>query len=68
MLNRIGNSANEAMACMPVQEVSKSVYSRNEKEDLKTAIDALYDFKKKLSELHPVVIDVVDNMLQRPRY
>lgn len=67
MLHRIGNNVNE---CRPsiAREESKSSYERNEKDDLKIAIDALYEFKNKLSALHPTVIDVVDNMLQRPRY
>lgn len=43
-------------------------YDRNEKDDLKTAIDALYEFKKRLDELHPNCLDIIDTMLQRTRY
>jgi hypothetical protein len=68
MLQRIGNSENACRPSVAMHEVSKSTYERNEQEDMKTAIDALYTFRKKLAELHPVVVDVIDNMLQRPRY
>ncbi len=50
----------------PAQQPSR--YSRNEKDDIKIAIDALYDFKKKLDELHPACVDIIENMMQRPRY
>lgn len=67
MLNRI--NANISMPCdVPKMDASFNRYSRNEKDDLKTAIDALYEFKRKLDELHPSCIDIIDNMLQRPRY
>jgi len=40
-------------------------YERNEKEDLKIAIDYLYEFKEKLYKLHPFVIHLMDQMLQK---
>lgn len=65
MLNRFGNTP---MQCEAPKSIHESRYSRNERDDLKTAIDALYEFKRKLDELHPSCIDIIDNMLQRPRY
>lgn len=69
MLNRI--NANVQMPCeayAPKMANAPSCYERNEKDDFKTAIDALYEFKRKLDELHPSCIDLIENMLQRPRY
>lgn len=43
-------------------------YDRNEQEDLKLAIDYLYEFKAKLNKLHPSVLDKVELMLQHRRY
>ncbi len=51
---------------VPYQEKSK--YSRCEKDDLKVAIDALYEFRKKLDELHPSVIDIIEKLLQKEHY
>jgi hypothetical protein len=39
-------------------------WNRNEQEDLKSAIDALYEFRRKLENLHPNCIDLVNTMLQ----
>ena len=43
-------------------------YDRDEKEDLKTAIDYLYEFKKKLTLIHPEVLGKIERMLQIPNY
>lgn len=43
-------------------------WQRNEMEDVKKAIEYLYEFREKLSNLHPIVFDVIENMVQRPRY
>ncbi len=64
MLGRIGNSP-----CM-VNEAARPLHSedkwqRNEMEDMKKGIEYLYEFREKLSKLHPVVMDAVENMLQR---
>lgn len=40
-------------------------WNRNEQDDLKEAIDLMYDFKKKLNKLHPRISDMVETMLQR---
>jgi hypothetical protein len=40
-------------------------WERNECEDMKTAIDYLYEFKKNLSNLHPVVVELISYMLSR---
>jgi hypothetical protein len=53
-------------ASRPLHE--KSQWERNEREDLKTAIEYLYEFKEKLSKLHPMALEAIDMMLQRPRY
>ncbi len=37
---------------------------RIESEDLKKAIDLLYDFKKNLNTLHPNVIHIMERMLR----
>jgi hypothetical protein len=67
MLNRL--NANISMPCeAPKMDASLNRYSRNEKDDFKTAIDALYEFKRKLDELHPNCVELIDNMLQRQRY
>jgi hypothetical protein len=42
-------------------------YERNEQEDLKLAIDHLYEFRAKLNKLHPAVLDKVEMMLQHNR-
>jgi hypothetical protein len=40
------------------------LYERNEKEDMKKAIEFLYEFKEKLSELHPTCLNAIEHMLQ----
>lgn len=67
MLRNI-NSGIEQSTSMPLIPSQPSRYSRNEKDDIKTAIDALYEFKRKLDELHPTATDLIENMLQRPRF
>jgi hypothetical protein len=64
MLGRIGNAPLQA-AC---ESRSAIGWERDEQEDMKKGIDYLYEFKKKLRELHPSVLDAIENMLQRPRY
>ena len=63
MLNRIGNQM-ECSAKVPMPEMP-SIYQRNEMEDMKKGIEYLYEFREKLSKLHPVVMDAIENMLQR---
>jgi len=69
MLRHIGNSISSADPFMnsPKCEMPNP-YNRNEKDDMKIAIDALYEFRKKLSELHPTCIELIENMLQHRRY
>jgi hypothetical protein len=66
MLGRIGNQVCQSE--MRPSSLHEDRYARNEKEDLKTGIDYLYEFREKLNKLHPFVIDLIDQMLQRPRY
>lgn len=68
MLGRIANAPLECASIpMPAHEPSR--YQRNECEDLKKGVEYLYEFKGKLSKLHPLVVDAIENMLQlRNRY
>ncbi len=50
------------------KSVSDDKWGRSEQEDVKEAIDLLYDFRKKLDKLHPRVKDLIENMLQVRRY
>lgn len=43
-------------------------WKRNEREDMKLAIEYLYEFKKKLSDLHPNCLSLIENMLQHRRF
>lgn len=67
MLNRIGNAPLQ-MCPAPMPAHPPENYNRNELEDVKKAIEYLYEFKEKLSKLNPMVLDVIENILQRPRY
>lgn len=67
MLGRIANQpcmVNEA----PRPLHSEDRWKRNEMEDMKKGIELLYEFREKLSNLHPIVLDAIENMLQRVRY
>jgi hypothetical protein len=66
MLGRIGNIPMPCEAPRSLHHEDK--YKRNEVEDMKKGIEILYEFREKLFALHPVVIDAIENMLQRPRY
>lgn len=66
MLGRISNMP--LQPCEPVRDCSQDRWQRNEMEDMKKGIEYLYEFKEKLSKLHPSVIDRMEDMLQRPRY
>jgi len=66
MLNRISNAIMQHDSIRPT--VSESRYERNELEDMKKGIEYLYEFKEKLSKLHPNVLDRMEDILQRPRY
>jgi hypothetical protein len=43
----------------------ESRYNRNEEADMQKAIGYLYDFKKKLDDLHPNCLNLIENMLQK---
>jgi hypothetical protein len=51
-----------------VKETKENRYKRNEKEDIKLAIEHLYEFKKKLEELHPKATDVIEKLLQNQHH
>ena len=64
MLSRIAQQP--LMPCETPRSLhSEDKWQRNEKEDMKLGIEALYDFREKLSKLHPLVLDAMENMLQR---
>lgn len=65
MLNRIGHQLN---SCAPSPSLVDDKWARNEAEDMKKGIEYLYEFKEKLLKLHPVVMDAIEVLLQRPRY
>lgn len=52
----------------PRQLAEKSPWERNELEDVKKAIEYLYEFKEKLSKLHPVAMNMMEHILQPTRY
>lgn len=64
MLRNMGMQMN---CSMPVQEKSQTTWERNEKEDMKLAIEYLYDFHEKLIKLHPECRNAIHNMLQDVR-
>lgn len=41
---------------------------RDEKADMKRAIELLYEFKESLNQLHPNCVTVIDHLLQHPKY
>jgi hypothetical protein len=67
MLNRIAQMP-LSPSCAPQPMHSEDKWQRNEIEDMKKGIEFLYEFKEKLSKLHPIVSDAIETMLQRPRY
>lgn len=69
MLNRMSSQPLQCVnESVPHVGQEKSRYTRNECDDMKRGIELLYEFHRKLSELHPNVVDMVECLLQRPRY
>ncbi len=67
MLNRL-SYCNASVPSAPIQTAAQeNKYNRNEKEDMKKAIEFLYEFAEKLRELHPNCTDMIENMLVRAR-
>lgn len=58
------NQCDTLKVCAPQGE---SRYSRNEKDDMKKAIELLYEFKRGLDELHPNCTTLMEQMLQYNR-
>ncbi len=46
---------------------AQDTWNRNEKEDMKLAIEYLYEFHEKLSKLHPECTMHMNHMLQERR-
>ena len=56
-------------AQVPMPELAKqSTWERCEKDDMKLAMDYLYEFKEKLAKLHPLCMETIHNLLQERRY
>lgn len=54
---------------MPVEAPKlSSTYDRNEKEDMKLAMEYLYEFNEKLGKLHPMCREMMHHILQDRRY
>jgi len=68
MLNSLGTQKHysDISACVPPVQQTENKYSRNEEADMQKAMGYLYDFKKKLDELHPNCTNLIENMLQKP--
>lgn len=67
MLGRIGQTP--VMPCeAPRLAHEPKQWERNEQENIKKAIEYLYEFRDKLSKLHPVAMETIEMLLQRPRY
>lgn len=50
----------------PIPQPSGQVnYQRNLKDDLKTALDLLFEFKEKIDKLHPNTKEIIEQMLQK---
>lgn len=49
-------------------EKPSSTYERNEKEDMKLAMEYLYDFNEKLGKLHPMCRELMHHIMQERRY
>ncbi len=61
------NALSPPPLCTTAQIAHEPRYDRNEQEDLKLAIDYIYELKKKLNQLHPNVSYLAEHMLQRGR-
>lgn len=71
MLHQFNNEIlqrSQPMSSQVCEKMAQDRYSRNEKQDFKTAIDALYEFKAKLDELHPQVTNHINALLSSNRY
>lgn len=68
MLSSLNCHQGQAQRCEVNAPRMDDRYERNEQEDLKLAIDHLYEFKAKLNKLYPGVLDKIENMLQQRRY
>lgn len=43
-------------------------WNRNMKDDMKKALDLLWQFKESLDQLHPDCTSIIEKMLQCPQY
>lgn len=67
MLNRMCQAPlMPSQAPQPLHNEDK--WQRNEQEDMKKAIEYMYEFKEKLSKLHPVAQTAIEHLLQPMRY
>jgi len=54
----------EQLACDSQVNQATARHNRNEEEDMKTAIEELYRFKKNLDKLHPICMSLIEKILQ----
>lgn len=59
---------NYAQQTAEIKPSNTTTWDRNEKEDMKLAIEYLYDLHEKLSKLHPECRITIHNILQERRY
>lgn len=65
MLHRIHIAAEVPMQNQPISESSNGKYNRNAKDDMKKAVELLFEFKENLDKLHPTCIELISAMLQQ---
>jgi hypothetical protein len=68
MLSRVSNCLRDQAVAPSTPVAVENVWNRNEKEDMKKAIDLIYEFSEALSKLHPHVKDYVEKLFQQNRY
>jgi hypothetical protein len=52
----------------PAISVHAEKYNRDQREDLKKAIDYLYEFREKLDALHPSIPAMMQKILTEPNF
>jgi hypothetical protein len=58
------NNVNEALQCCAPKPDER--WARDQKEDMKTALDLLWKFKEGLDKLHPECVTLIERMLFVP--
>lgn len=66
MLTQLNTGLNHHSECIAPKPDDR--WSRNQKEDMKEAVDLLWKFKEALDRLHPECTNLMERMLQVPHY